>query len=271
MKKTIALIFLLLVSKLGFSQYEYGNQFNLDSNTVAVAYDTSNYHDIRNQIKVENMFLKIDSNDISPHIRRAMLEFQMNDFEASIKDYDKIIKIRPNSAEAYSNRGLCYLMLRNYKAALSDMDKALQLNPDAQSYKLRSGVKYYCKDFAGAIADLDTAIAMKPDYTDAYNARAENETEMGKYQEALQDFNKALELDPKFALAYGGMAETKFKLGDYDGTIFDLYQERKIMPMSENYDFYELLAQAYEKKGDNENAKLAYEKAASYKKTSAVK
>jgi tetratricopeptide (TPR) repeat protein len=266
MKKTIIFSLLMLVFKLGFSQYGFANQFNLDSNNVAVAFDTSNYPEIRNNIKLQNIFIKLDSNDLNAYIRRAMLEFQMNDFVGSIRDYDKILIYKPNSTEAYSNRGLCYCMLRNYTAALSDMNKALELTPDPMSYKLRAAIKYYMKDFTGAIADLDTAITMKHDYADAYNARGEAENEIGKCQEAIQDFNKALELDPQLWLVYEGKAEAKFKLGDYDGAIFDLCEERKMMPSCENYDFYQLLAQAYEKKGDTENAKLAYEKAASYRK-----
>ena len=157
-------------------------------------------------------------------------------------------------------------MLGDTAAAFNDMNKALELTPDAMSYKLRGTLKGRYKDYEGAMADLDTAIEMKPDFASAYIAKAGFENEMKKYKEALADFNKAIEIDPTIFYAYNGRAETKFYLGDYEGTIDDAFTQIRIMPGSGDYHLFEMVAQAFEKKGDPTNAKIYYDKAATFKK-----
>ncbi len=269
MKKIILLSLLFLDFNFGFAQY--GNPMYMNDNDITgiapVAIDTSEYPFIRNKIKDQSFFIKLDSNNLDAYIKRSMLKFQMNDFAGSIKDYNKIILRMPNSTEAYSNRGMAYCMLKNYTASLSDMNKALILTPDAMSYKLRAVVKQYTKDFNGAISDLDTALFMHPDYAEGYCCRAGTLVKMKKYKEAVEDYTKAIFRDPQNWLYYCGRSEAKFYLEDYKGVIDDSNKVLELNSTLNEYHFFEDLAVSYEKIGDKANAKLNKEKAAVIKKT----
>lgn len=82
--------------------------------------------------------------------------------------------------------------------------------------------KYQLKDYDGAILDLNRAIKLNPDYTEAYYFRAICEVKLDELDEALKDFNKVLELDPNYKDAYFNRAYyIKDKRGDYKGSIED--------------------------------------------------
>ncbi|MBN2175174.1 MAG: tetratricopeptide repeat protein [Bacteroidales bacterium] len=81
---------------------------------------------------------------------------------------------------------------------------------------------YNLKDYVGAIRDLDMAIELNPQYTEAYYVRALCNSKLNNYPKALNDFNKVIELDPEFKDAYINRAYyVKEKTGDYLGAIDD--------------------------------------------------
>jgi hypothetical protein len=57
-------------------------------------------------------------------------------------------------------------------------------------------------DYKGAIADYDTAIRLKPDYTIAYNNRGNAKNDLGQHSAAIADFDTAIRLKPDLADAY---------------------------------------------------------------------
>src|SRR5262249_26051680 len=69
-------------------------------------------------------------------------------------------------------RGLARNKLGDQPAAIADFDQAIALKPDyAEAYWGRGLVRSVQGDWAAAIADFDQAIALKPDYVEAYAGR----------------------------------------------------------------------------------------------------
>jgi tetratricopeptide (TPR) repeat protein len=58
------------------------------------------------------------------------------------------------------------------------------------------------QEYQLAIFNLDTAIALRPDYAKAFANRAFAKEQLKKYKEAIEDYNKALEIFPNFSLSY---------------------------------------------------------------------
>jgi tetratricopeptide (TPR) repeat protein len=60
-----------------------------------------------------------------------------------------------------------------------------------ESYCIRGTARYTEADLAGALADLDQALELNPDYPEAYNNRGATRQARGDLPGALADFNRA--------------------------------------------------------------------------------
>lgn len=83
----------------------------------------------------------------------------------------------------------------------------------AADFFLQGGDQAKKGDFQGAIANFDKALALNPNYAEAYNSRGEAHSKLGDKQEAIKDYNQAIALDPKFAAAYSNRGAIYYKLG----------------------------------------------------------
>ncbi|ABS26704.1 tetratricopeptide repeat protein [Anaeromyxobacter sp. Fw109-5] len=70
------------------------------------------------------------------------------------------------------------------------------------------------RDYAGAIALLNEAIALEPRLAVAYTARASARFGLGRFREAADDYKAALGLDPALATPLYGLGECYRLLGD---------------------------------------------------------
>jgi tetratricopeptide (TPR) repeat protein len=78
------------------------------------------------------------------------------------------------------------------------------------------------RDFKGAEAELDRAIALDPRLAVAYAARASARFGLGRTRDAAADYRAALDLDPRLATPLYGLAECYRLLGDPAAA--DMYQ-----------------------------------------------
>ena len=168
----------------------------------------------------------------------------------SIVYLDKAIELNPNYAEALINRGLIYLTKENKVKALADLETAHKLKPHIkQIWDLVINLKIELKEFSEAIilikriSEIDStnernfasmafcyqnladfglaieaykkAIAIKPDYVEAYVNLGSALKKQDKLEEAVEFYKKALSFKPDCAEAYFNMAvtfEEQFKL-----------------------------------------------------------
>jgi Flp pilus assembly protein TadD len=139
------------------------------------------------------------------------------------------ISAKPNNAEAYYRR--CqYEMAGHNDQAIADFTQAIALKPDyADAYEARgltyseSGTHHYDK----VIADYTQAIALKPDLARYYEARANTYFfDMRLYDNAIADATKAIAVtDPVYPYApYFLRADIYRAKGQYDNAIADYTQ-----------------------------------------------
>lgn len=103
-----------------------------------------------------------------------------------------------------------------------------------------------------AIADYDSALALKPGYTEAYNNRALLKAAKKAYAEAIADYNRAIEIDPSYAVAYNNRGLAYRAIGDVSKAIEDFRTAITIDPGMEAA--YNNLADAYAETGDMSKA-----------------
>jgi tetratricopeptide (TPR) repeat protein len=85
-------------------------------------------------------------------------------------------------------------------------------------------------DRQGAIINYDLAIALEPNFAEAYNNRGLAKAELGECQEAISDYNLAVCIDPRLAKAYNNRGNTKAELNDLHGAIIDYSLAIKFNP-----------------------------------------
>lgn len=120
---------------------------------------------------------------------------------------------------------------------------------NAEAVKFRNlGIEYTIKgDFKNAIDSLTKSIELDPKFADAYNRRGVAYSGNKDSVLAIDDFTKALELNPKFDLALLNRGSEYMLKKKYKSAISDF--TKGIELDSENFLFYTVRADAYEKIG----------------------
>jgi tetratricopeptide (TPR) repeat protein len=92
-------------------------------------------------------------------------DFDRGDCAAAVADYTRSIALDPRVAQVYNNRAYTYMAQHNYAAALADLDRALQLRPDYVNALMNRGDihnYYYAIDYQLAVADYDRVLQLDP-------------------------------------------------------------------------------------------------------------
>jgi tetratricopeptide (TPR) repeat protein len=121
--------------------------------------------------------------------------------------------------------------------------------PKADDYFASGAQKSLKGDYRGALADLDRAISIDPNYTRAYYSRGNlKHQKLQDIQGALADYNRSLQLDPNNAIAYSNRGSLKAeKLQDVQGGLADYNRAIQLDPN---------LASAYNNRGFLKEGKL---------------
>src|SRR6185437_1647794 len=169
-----------------------------------------------------------------------------------------------NLPTEFYNRGIGYDGKGLYDQAIADDTQAIALKPDyAEAYDNR-GFAYDDKGlYDQAIADYTQAIALKPDFADAYTNRGSAYGKNGLYDQAVADYTKAIALKPDGADAYRNRGLAYFSKDLYEQAIADY--TRAIVLKPDYADAYDDRGNAYYKKGLYDQAIADYTKAIALK------
>jgi tetratricopeptide (TPR) repeat protein len=120
---------------------------------------------------------------------------------------------------------------RDYEGAIADYDAALALNPRyKEAYFKRADARKANGDAQGAIADYTQAIQLDLDYVDAYINRGNARKVLGDSDGAIADYGEALRLNPKEVAAYNNRAEAYFARQQYDLALLDYLKANQLKP-----------------------------------------
>jgi tetratricopeptide (TPR) repeat protein len=143
----------------------------------------------------------------------------------------------------------------DYDRAIADLDQAIRLDPQYAIAYFNRGTAYGAKgEFDHAIADYDEYLRIDPSYQRGYALRGEAYYGKGDYLRAIADYDEAIRLNPKYVAAYGGRGAAYVERGEYDRAIADLDQAIRLDPKFANP--YSNRCSALRHKGDHEHAML---------------
>jgi tetratricopeptide (TPR) repeat protein len=130
---------------------------------------------------------------------RGMYLQNQGKFDDAIVDFTRAIERDPNYFVAYANRGFTLLQMENPTAAETDFTQSLRINPQqAFVYNLRAQAKIAKGDAAGAIKDQQAAVELSPKDPVALGDLGFVLSFADDYAGALAPLDAALAIDPEF-------------------------------------------------------------------------
>jgi tetratricopeptide (TPR) repeat protein/S1-C subfamily serine protease len=168
-----------------------------------------------------NKVIELQPDNFVLHVERGVVLSKLKRFTEAVTAYNDALKLKSHSW-TYNNRGITYKELKQYQKAIEDFNRAIALNPDyVDAYYNRGNTYKELKQYQRAIDDYNRAIALKPDYADAYYTRGTIYANLRQYQKAIEDFNIIIVLKPEFAPAYHNRGNVYHDLKDYQRAIAD--------------------------------------------------
>jgi len=132
--------------------------------------------------------------DVNALMGRGAAHLSTGDAAAALTDFDLALKASPKDLDARYNRGVAKLTLGDKAGASEDFSAVIRGAPsDAAAHLMRAKTRAGDKDPL-ALADLQRAVALDPEWAQAWFERGKQFDRMGRTEEANRDFRRAFEL-----------------------------------------------------------------------------
>ena len=133
---------------------------------------------------------------------RAELYIEDGDVEQALALYEKALYFNPNDAMTANLYGDTLVLKGQYKKGLSFIKESLRLSPYAPGWFFAAlGRAYFAvKDYENAIAALENAKSLAPNWHKVYLNLAYTYAEAGQIEKARAAVAKSLEIEPSYTL-----------------------------------------------------------------------
>src|SRR5262249_15527526 len=146
---------------------------------------------------------------------------------------------RPAFGWLYIHRGFAEGELGQFEEAENDLKRAFAYDLGVEGrysiHVIRGVGRVRRGNYAEAVADLEAAVALLPDQSEAYVNLAQAFRGLGRFDDALAQLGKANRLRPQQALPYRNRADLFQKLGDHGAALRDYDQALRFEPPGSPY------------------------------------
>jgi|GEM_PF-2346966 len=211
--------------------------------------------------------MKLDSNQVKYRYLYSQILYKQDKKEESLNQLLRISGANtPPSIEQLFLAARLYYDLKDYDNATKYLNRALKIdnkNPDFYLWKGKVAVAR--RDSSNALDNLRQALALKPNFAEAYNSLTELYTKYELYISANRFANIGLKYKPDYAELYFHKAEAFRKRVYFDDSAKIAYQKAFELDKNQYKAAYYLGKFAYEK-GQCEQVKTYLEHALKYQK-----
>lgn len=202
----------------------------------------------------------LDSAKADDGYKQALVAFRKNDFRKSMQELGNAISkrndlVKPVVLRFISKQLHVINKLQKKIKELENREKRRnkQLNEFSREYFLMANeCMLKAKDKNAAIANLNKAILLNPEFFDAIFKRAGLKVELNDLEAAEEDYSLARKLKPRTLKVYYNRGRTRLLLRNYNGAYNDF--KKAIHLKDDHADSYYYLADVCEKMGENEEA-----------------
>jgi protein O-GlcNAc transferase len=171
-------------------------------------------------------------------------------------EFENAVALNPAFAQAHSNLASVLAPQGENDAAKKHLDRAILLfgkKPEAaEPLYLRAKIYTAERDAAKAAGDLSQAVALRPDYAEAWSDLGEAKKALMDDDGALQAFIRAVELSPEDAIAQTRLGQKLLEAGKPQDAIAPLQQAARLDPS--NTSTLNALQLALRKNGQKDDA-----------------
>ncbi|HMF16932.1 MAG TPA: tetratricopeptide repeat protein [Gemmataceae bacterium] len=163
--------------------------------------------------------LKLRPDNVELLRKRADLTLaNLKDPEGSLVDWNHLVQLRPKDHEFLYFSGVVHAGLRRYGAALANLERALQLRPDyLQAVWARAQVYFWQGNLVKALEIIEPwSRKESPQLADTLNIRGDILRALDRPEDAIRAYRGVIQLNPKDPDAYIGLALVYGKQGNWD-------------------------------------------------------
>jgi predicted O-linked N-acetylglucosamine transferase (SPINDLY family) len=155
---------------------------------------------------------------------RSLLLVALGRPEEALESCDRLLRLRPDDVEAHNHRGLALKAMGRTGDALAEFERVLQLMPDhAGAWVNRANVLKALGEIDPALESYARALALQPGMPEALSSRANCLwTSKSELAGAIADLERLVAIRPDYPYARGDLLHLKMHAGDWR----DLARER---------------------------------------------
>lgn len=163
------------------------------------------------------------------------------------------------SAEDFLSAGKSSYDKNDFEGAVTACDQAIAINPDYYQAWFSQGIALSdLGRYEESVASYDRAIAINPDDNQAWNNRGNALVGLGRYEEALTSYNRAVAINPDFYLAWDNRGLALSDLDRYEEAVASY--DRAIAINSDSYQAWYHRGNALGNLGRYEEAVTSYDR-----------
>ncbi len=162
---------------------------------------------------------------------KAIAQSELKKNDDAEQTFGKLLRIYPQFEDGYTARGRMRIMRGDTVGALADLDKAISISKNlTNAYLLRAHINAEKKNWQKAQDDMDMAIRLEPQEVDLYINRAYIRYNLDDYFGAMSDYNYTLELQPYNSMALFNRALLRYEVKDLNRAAEDFKAVLKYEP-----------------------------------------
>jgi len=193
----------------------------------------------------------------------AYVFYSRHEFGLAAAQARRAVEMNPDDGDSYGILGDALLEAGQYAEAEAAYNYMIELEQSLYSYSRRAGLKNMRGDSAGAIVDLERAVALGKAAKQPTESIAWTEWQLGMeyfglgdLRKAEQSFQQSLESYPNYYRGLAGIAQLRFAQKRYEDAIALYEKAIGILPMP---DYIAALGDIYTLTGRRERARQQYE------------
>jgi tetratricopeptide (TPR) repeat protein len=190
---------------------------------VEAAWDLLRRGERKEAVQTLNRIVAAHPGDADARLLLGSILAEDGDRAGAIGQLTEAVRLRPQSAEAHNALGEAYNGFGEARLARGEFEKAAALGPSFAQAQVNLGQVLILEgEFASAARPLDRALQIlgnKPDAAYAHYLRAKVNTDLNEIQQAQEHLAKAVALQPDFAEAWSDLGQARKTLGDSDAAL----------------------------------------------------